>query len=128
MAFSVLIVDDSPAMRSFIRRVMEVSGLETSLCLEASDGAEALEVLERNCVDLVLTDINMPRMSGVQLLRRLHESDLLRALPVIVISTDSTEVRMRQMLELGARGYVKKPFTPETLRQEIETVLGVSHE
>ena len=128
MAFSVLIVDDSPAMRSFIRRVMEVSGLETSLCLEASDGAEALEVLERNCVDLVLTDINMPRMSGVQLLRRLHESELLRTLPVIVISTDSTEVRMRQMLELGARGYVKKPFTPETLRQEIETVLGVSHE
>ena len=128
MAFSVLIVDDSPAMRSFVRRVMEVSGLETSLCLEASDGAEALEVLERNCVDLVLTDINMPRMSGVQLLRRLHESDLLRTLPVIVVSTDSTEVRMRQMLELGARGYVKKPFTPETLRQEIETVLGVSHE
>jgi two-component system, chemotaxis family, chemotaxis protein CheY len=127
MAFSVLIVDDSPAMRSFIRRVMEISGLETSLCLEASDGAEALEVLERSWVDVVLTDINMPRMGGEQLLRRLHESELLRTLPVIVVSTDSTEVRMRQMLELGARGYVKKPFTPEMLRQEIETVLGVAH-
>ena len=127
MAFSVLVVDDSPAMRCFIRRVMDVSGLETSLCLEANDGEEALGLLEEHWVDVVLTDINMPGMGGEQFLRRLHEHELLRGLPVIVVSTDSTEVRMRQMLELGARGYVRKPFQPETLRAEIEKVLGVEH-
>jgi two-component system chemotaxis response regulator CheY len=128
MAISVLIVDDSAVMRAFIRRVLEMSGLETSLCLEAAHGAEALQVLDKHWVDVVLSDINMPVMSGEEMMRRLHASSLLESLPVIVVSTDSTEARMRQMIELGARGYVKKPFHPEELRAEIERVLGVSHE
>lgn len=124
MAFRVLIVDDSPVMRALIRRVIVLSGLEGAAFLEASDGREALDVLRAQSVDVVLTDINMPSMDGEQLVRCLHADAALKSVPIIVVSTDGTESRMRQMLSLGARGYVKKPFMPETLRQELERVLG----
>lgn len=128
MAFNVLIVDDSPAMRAFVGRVLEVSGFPVGVRLEAGNGEEALRLLAEQWVDIVLTDLNMPRMGGEELLRRLELDKLLRAIPVVVISTDRTETRVRDMLSLGARGYVKKPFLPEVLRQELERVLGVRHE
>jgi two-component system chemotaxis response regulator CheY len=124
MAFRVLIVDDSPVMRAFIRRIIVLSGMEGTEFLEASDGREALKLLREQWVDLVLTDINMPSMDGEQLMRCLEADDMLRSVPVVVVSTDGTESRMHQMLSLGARGYVKKPFMPETLREELERVLG----
>jgi two-component system chemotaxis response regulator CheY len=127
MELHVLIVDDSPAMRSFIRRVIELSGLEVGRCLEASNGEEALRLLEDNWVDAVLTDINMPQMDGEELLRRMSGHAVLRLIPVLVVSTDRTESRIRKMLTLGARGYVTKPFAPETLREELEHSLGVVH-
>ena len=125
MAYRVLIVDDSPAMRAFVRRVMEVSGFELSTCFEASNGQEALDLLRREWVDAILTDVNMPVVDGEELLRRLSADDLLRSIPAIVISTDATQNRISQMLALGARGYVTKPFVPEDLRQELERTLGV---
>ncbi len=125
MAFNVLIVDDSAAMRSFIGRVLDVSGFPVGERLEAGDGEEALALLAGHWVDIVLTDLNMPRMSGEQLVRRLEQDELLRSIPVVIVSTDRTDSRVRQMLALGARGYVKKPFLPETLRRELEHVLGV---
>lgn len=111
MAYRVLIVDDSPAMRAFVRRVIEISGFELSVGFEAGDGNEALTVLQREWVDLILTDINMPGMDGEQFLRRLEADQMLRALPVVVISTDATAGRIQRMISLGARGYVTKPFT-----------------
>lgn len=127
MAFRILIVDDSPVMRAFIRRIMLVSGIEAAEFLEASDGQEALGMLRQQWVDVVLTDINMPGMDGEQFVRCLEADDLLRSVPVVVVSTDATEGRMHQMLSLGARGYVKKPFLPETLREELERVLGEAY-
>lgn len=127
MAFRVLIVDDSPAMRTFIRRVLELSGLELSGCLQASGGDQALTLLRHECVDVILTDINMPGMDGEQFVSRLEADELLRAVPVIVVSTDGTEGRIHRMLSLGARGYVTKPFLPETLREELERVLEAPH-
>ena len=127
MELHVLIVDDSPAMRAFIRRVLELSGLQVGRCLEASNGEEALRVLEDNWVDAVLTDINMPQMDGEELLRRLAGHEVLRLIPVLVVSTDRTESRIQKMLTLGAKGYVTKPFSPETLREELEHSLGVAH-
>jgi two-component system chemotaxis response regulator CheY len=127
MELHVLIVDDSPAMRAFVRRVIELSGLEIGRYLEASNGEETLKLLEDNWVDAVLTDINMPEMDGEELLRRMSAHEVLRSIPVIVISTDRTEARIKRMKALGARGYVTKPFTPETLRQELENSLGVAH-
>ena len=124
MELHVLIVDDSPAMRSVIRRVLELSGLEVGHCLEASDGEEALRLLAGNWVDVVLTDINMPLMNGEELLRRMEENEVFRLIPVLVVSTDRTESCIQKMLTLGAKGYVTKPFTPETMRAEIEHSLG----
>ncbi len=128
MAFNVLIVDDSPAMRAFVGRVLEISGFAVGMRLEAGDGEEALRLLAEQWIDIVLTDLNMPHMDGEELVRRLERDDLLRAIPVVVISTDRTETRVHRMLSLGARGYVKKPFLPEVLRQELERVLGVTHD
>ncbi len=125
MSYRALIVDDSPAMRSFIRRVMDLSGLEVDRYLEAGDGVEALELLGREWVDVILTDINMPRMNGEELVRALEQNEMLRTIPVMVISTDGTESRMNQMVSLGTRAYLKKPFLPETLREVLERVLGV---
>ena len=125
MAYRVLIVDDSPAMRAFIRRVIQLSGFDLSSCFEASNGSEALEVLTHEWVDAILTDINMPVMDGEELLRRLSGNPMLNAIPVIVISTDATENRIGRMLHLGARGYLTKPFLPEALRTQLEETLGV---
>jgi two-component system, chemotaxis family, chemotaxis protein CheY len=126
MAYSVLIVDDSPVMRTFIRRVLGLSGFEVGECVEAADGEEALAQLSTHRVDIILTDINMPRMNGEELLRRLSADGVLKAIPAVVISTDSTNERIVRMIELGARGYMSKPFTPETLREELERVLGAA--
>lgn len=127
MAFSVLIVDDSPVMRGFIRRVMGLTGLEVGACLEASEGREALAHLRRQAVDLVLTDINMPGMNGEELLRQMKFEGMLERIPTLVVSTDATEQRMHKMMKLGARGYVTKPFSPEVLRERLEQVLEVGH-
>ena len=125
MPFRVLIVDDSPAMRAFVKRVVDMSGFEVGSFFEAGNGEEAIEVLNTNWVDVILTDINMPKMNGEQFLRYVEADEHLRPIPVIVISTDATEQRRTQMMSLGARGYVTKPFSPEGLRQELENVLGV---
>jgi two-component system, chemotaxis family, chemotaxis protein CheY len=124
MAYNVLIVDDSPAMRSFVRRVLDLSGLTVGRCLEAGNGKEALDLLREEWVDVVLTDINMPVMDGEEFVRRLEEDDALRSIPVLVVSTDRTDGRIQRMLALGAKGYVTKPFLPETLRAELESILG----
>jgi two-component system chemotaxis response regulator CheY len=125
MAFNVLIVDDSPAMRTFVRRVLELCGVDLGTVLNAGNGQEALQVLRKQWVDVILTDINMPTMDGEALLKVLEADETLSKIPVIVISTDSTQHRVQSMLTLGAKGYVTKPFLPETLHEELEKVLGV---
>ena len=123
MSFRVLIVDDSPAMRGFVHRVLDVSGLAVGAVFEAADGLEALELMSREWVDVILTDINMPRMDGEAFVAKLAESTAYAAVPVIVISTDATTARMDHLHALGVRGYLAKPFAPEVLREEIERVL-----
>jgi two-component system, chemotaxis family, chemotaxis protein CheY len=124
MAFHFMVVDDSAAMREFIVRVIELSGLEVGTCMQASNGREALDLLRANWIDIVLTDINMPVMNGEQFVTSMFEDEMLRTIPVLVISTDGSERRVQRMMSLGARGYVKKPFSPETLRRSMEPLLG----
>jgi len=128
MALQILIVDDSPAMRSFIRRVVRLSGIEVDHYFEAGNGAEALEQLAANPVDAVFTDINMPVMDGEEFVRKMRENGSTQSIPVIVISTDATINRIHTMQALGAMGYLQKPFGPEQLRNELDRVLGVNHE
>lgn len=119
----VLVVDDSPAMRKFIIRVVGMTGLPVNECGEAGNGAEAMNALQRSPYDIILTDINMPGMDGEQFLNALQSSGL-PVPPVIVVSTDATDVRMDRMRELGAVGYVAKPFTPEQFRAQLAGVLA----
>ena len=124
MAFNVLIIDDSPAMRTFIRRVLALSGVEIGECLDAGDGQEALNVLRANWVDIVLTDINMPNMNGEQFMEKMAGDPLLSSIPVLVVSTDRSDARMKRMLGLGAKDYLTKPFLPEQLGGVLGKVLG----
>jgi two-component system chemotaxis response regulator CheY len=105
---------------------MDLSGFEVESCLNAANGAEALALLNQQRVDIILTDINMPEMNGEDFVRQMEQLDELRSIPVVVISTDGTENRIRRLLDLGAKGYVVKPFSPEALRAELERVLEVA--
>ena len=122
MSKRLLIVDDSPVMRSFVKRSIQIAGLQVDQWLEAGHGREALEKLGAGPVDLVLTDINMPVLDGEGLLRAMREDERLRRVPVVVVSTDGTELRMARLLELGALGYLRKPFAPERLCLLLEQV------
>jgi two-component system chemotaxis response regulator CheY len=124
MAFNILIVDDSPAMRRVVRRVVDISGVDIGTFLEAGNGLEALAVLRAEWVDLVMTDINMPEMDGEELLLEVRRDPALAGIPVLVVSTDRSEGRAKQMILLGADGYVSKPFLPATLSQEMHRLLG----
>jgi len=124
MAFNILIVDDSPAMRRVVRRVVDLSGVDTGKYLEAGNGVEALTVLRSEWVDLIMTDINMPGMDGEELLREVRLDPMLASIPVLVVSTDRSDARVKQMMAIGADGYVSKPFMPAELSQEMHRLLG----
>lgn len=111
----VMIVDDSPVMRSFVKRTLDIAGLPVSQYLEAGDGREALAVLESGSVDVVLTDINMPVLDGQGLIASMKSDPRFRSIPVVVVSTDSTDQRMGELIRLGASGYIRKPFPPEKI-------------
>ncbi len=124
MSFNILIVDDSPAMRRVVRRVVDISGVDVGTYMEAENGIEALSVLRSDWVDLVMTDINMPGMDGEQLLVEIRKDSMLASIPVLIISTDRSEIREQRMISLGADGYVSKPFLPAILSQEMYRLLG----
>jgi two-component system chemotaxis response regulator CheY len=126
MALNIMIVDDSPVMRSFIHKVVGLTGLDIGECCEAGDGDIALRLLNEHWIDLIMTDINMPHMNGEELVKRLESDELLRSIPVIVVSTDSSSRRIERMMALGAKGYISKPFLPEVLRDEVGKVLGAA--
>lgn len=120
---SILIVDDSSAMRSVIKRIITLSGFEMDSCVEAGDGEDALSVLRKQRVDLVISDINMPRMDGESLLREISADSELSRIPVVVVSSDATESRASRLLALGASAYLVKPFQPQAIREKLEQVL-----
>lgn len=116
MAFNILVVDDSATMRALVKRVVQMSGIAVGEMFDADNGRAALEVLENNWIDIVLSDINMPEMNGIEMLRRLKVNDVEANVPVIFITTEGGEKTVSEAMSLGAAGYVKKPFVPETIR------------
>lgn len=126
MAYTVLVVDDSSSIRAIIKKIIKVSGFDVAGFLDAADGAQALTVMETSRVDLVLTDINMPNMNGLELITRIKQDPALASIPVVVVSTEGSETKMAQAMALGAVGYVKKPFVPEEIKQTLNTILEVS--
>jgi len=118
---AILVVEDSAAMRSFVRACLEeLDGCEVLL---ASNGFEALRVLPRRRYDLIVTDINMPDINGLELIRFVRVSELHRDTPIVIISTDRGEKDRERALALGANEYVIKPFSAEQLRGIVQRQL-----
>ena len=124
MSYNILIVDDSKTMRQVIKKTLSLSGLRVGECLEAGNGREALEVLSNSWVDLILSDIHMPVMDGFGLLQALREDENWRDLPVVMITTEANEQRLQEAMSLGAKGYIRKPFTPESIRSFLSRIMG----
>ena len=124
----VLIVDDAAAMRRYIRRIADLAGVGAYEYVEAENGAEALRLLREQPVDVVLTDIHMPVMNGLDFVREAMADPALQRIPIVVISTDGARSSMRAMVALGAMGYIEKPFSPERLSLELQRVIEVAEE
>lgn len=119
MALDVLIVDDSAAIRKILQRVLAQADVPLGNILEAADGLEALERLKANKVDLVLSDINMPNMDGIQLLGAMRGAAEWKSIPVLMITTEGSQQKVLEAVELGAAGYVRKPFTADQIKDKL---------
>lgn len=118
-----LIVDDSSVMRKIVERSLRQAGIDLAQVREASNGAEALAILGEDSVDLILCDINMPVMDGLEFVRQLQAMDAAKRAPVVMITTEGSESHVVQALSLGARGYIRKPFTPDQVKEHVIPVL-----
>lgn len=125
MSQDVLIVDDSMTMRQMVKKSMLMAGLDVGEVLEASNGIEALAQLAEHRVAVILLDINMPTMNGIQLLNRMKGNQRLCDIPIVVASTEGSRGRIEEIERFGAYGYVRKPFQPEQLRNVLRPLLGV---
>jgi len=124
MAIDILIVDDSSLTRKAIRRILDMIGLDIGQTREAENGKEALQILEQTPVDLVLADLNMPEMGGIEMIYRMRGNEATKDIPVVVVSTESSTTRIEGLLSDGAKDYLHKPFTPEELKAVITRTLG----
>ena len=128
MGNDILIVDDSATIRTMVKRTVRMIGLDVGKIYEASNGIEALAELGDHEIAVMLVDINMPTMNGIQLLTRMKQNDRLKDIPIVIASTEGSQERIRQLNELGVAGYVRKPFQPEQLRDVLIPLLGVTQD
>ena len=120
----ILVIDDSAMMRKIIQRLLAQAGLPADSVLEAANGAEALALLAENTPTLILCDINMPDLSGLELLARIREEQLATGIPIVMITTENGEAQVRQAIALGARGYIRKPFTVDDIKATVAPLLA----
>jgi two-component system, chemotaxis family, chemotaxis protein CheY len=125
-SLTVLIVDDSSVMRKIVERALRQAGLDLGRVIEAGSGREGLNVLSHERVQLIVSDINMPNMDGLEFLRQIQSQALAQGAPVVMITTESGEEHVREALVAGAQGYIRKPFTPDQVRDRVLPLLGVS--
>ena len=118
-----LIVDDSSVMRKIVERCLRQAGVEIQEVYNASNGIEGLALLKENQVDLVLTDINMPVMDGLEFVRQTQGLENARNIPIVMITTEGGEKQVLEALSLGAKGYIRKPFTPEQVKEQVIPIL-----
>lgn len=124
MPMNVLIVDDSSTMRKIVRRTLGQAGINADNILEAGDGSEALSMVSNHSVDLILCDINMPNMNGLEFLDKLVNLEPAKSIPVVMITTEGCENVVETAKTKGAKGFIKKPFTSEQAEQIIRQVVG----
>ena len=128
MAFNVLIVDDSTSMRSVIKKTLEISGFNIGEIFEAGNGREALDVLDKQWADIILTDIHMPDMDGFSFLKELQKDEVLSSTRVVVVTTDSREERIELLMDMGVKALIRKPFRPEQIKKVLLDVLDMEEQ
>jgi two-component system chemotaxis response regulator CheY len=123
MPVDVLIVDDSAAIRKILQRVLRQTDIPIGDVLEAGDGVEALKQLNDRHVHLILSDINMPNMDGLQLLAQLKQSDKWKSVPFVMVTTEGGQGKVIEAVQLGAAGYVRKPFTADQIKEKLSGLI-----
>ena len=123
MPVDVLIVDDSAAIRKILQRVLRQTDIPIGDVLEAGDGIEALKQLSNRHVNLILSDINMPNMDGLQLLAQLKQNDKWKSVPIVMVTTEGGQGKVIEAVQLGAAGYVRKPFTAEQIKEKLSGLI-----
>ena len=126
MAMNILIVDDSALTRKAIRRIISMLDLDVNEVLEAGDGADAIEKMNGPItIDLVLADLNMPKMGGIEMIYKMRGDEATKSIPVVIVSTEASTTRIEGLLADGANDYLHKPFTPEQIREVLTRTVGV---
>ena len=125
--YNILIVDDSKTIRAVINKTIEIAGVPVANIWEAANGQEALEILREQWVDIVFADINMPVMTGIELVDKMSEEGIINSVPVVIVSTEGSRQRIDDLRARGVRAYLRKPFTPEALKDVIAEILETNH-
>jgi two-component system chemotaxis response regulator CheY len=128
MSLNILVVDDSATVRAVIKKTLEIAEVPVGELYEAENGQEALDALSANWIDLVFADINMPVMTGIEMVEKMAAAGLLKTVPVVIVSTEGSATRIEQLKAKGVSAYIRKPFTPELLRSVVDDILGVGNE
>lgn len=123
MALNVLIVDDSAAIRKILERVLRHTDFPLGDVVEAGDGREALEKLQSKNIGLILSDINMPNMDGLEMLQRIKACDQWKSTPIIMVTTEGSQDKVMLAIQLGATGYIRKPFTADQIKEKLIGIL-----
>ena len=126
MAFNILLVDDSNVVKAVLFKILSQSSLPINQIYDAANGAEALEVLELHSMDLVVADINMPVMDGVEMIEWMHADTRFNHIPVVVISTEGSSSRIDKLRDLGIKAYIRKPFSSDEITTTFSDILGES--
>ncbi|MCP4712119.1 MAG: response regulator [Planctomycetes bacterium] len=126
MAFNILIVDDSAVTRMVLKKTIAMTEVHVDEIIEASNGQEALDLLCDHHVDLVLADLNMPEMNGMEMTAAILGNKTTSDIPVIIISTHACDNRIKELRSQGVKNYIHKPFTPEIIRDALQDVIEVS--
>jgi two-component system chemotaxis response regulator CheY len=124
MKGTILIVDDSAMMRKVVLRTLKMAGVDFETVIEAGDGAEGIALLKQHQVALIMCDINMPVMGGLEMIEAVKEQGLAPGVPIVMVTTEGNETQVRQAILAGARGYIRKPFTVEHIESNVKPLLA----
>ena len=122
--YNVLLVDDSKTIRAIIAKTLNIAGVEVSNLFEAADGSQALELLRNEWIDIVFADINMPVMTGIEMVEVMEREGMLANIPVVIVSTEGSIERIEKLKSIGVKAYLRKPFNPEELKEVVDKLLS----
>jgi two-component system, chemotaxis family, chemotaxis protein CheY len=128
MKYSILVIDDSKTTRAVLVKTLTILGIPANQIFEAPNGRVALDIIEKNQIDLIFSDVNMPIMNGKEMLEELRQNSVHRSVPVVIVSMDCSYEKNIMLKEMGVRAFIRKPFTPEMLRGVINEILGDNYE